>query len=104
MAMRFTRRTSSTWRFCTPCEKYAMATRTKEADYQQALVAWLSVPVTRHPHDLYAARIWALRHNVSAYDAAYVALAEAFRAPLITRDERLAGSTGHQARIEFIPA
>lgn len=45
-------------------------------------------------------RAFALRHNVSAYDAAYVVLAESLECPLLTRDTRLARSSGHDARIE----
>jgi predicted nucleic acid-binding protein len=44
-------------------------------------------------------RIWALQNNLTAYDAAYVALAEARDAPLLTRDRRRAA--GHRARIEL---
>lgn len=51
-------------------------------------------PVHRYPHDLLLPRIWALRHNLTAYDAAYVALAEALDAPLLTRDRRLGGAGG----------
>jgi predicted nucleic acid-binding protein len=47
-------------------------------------------------------RIWDLRHNLTAYDAAYVALAEALAAPLVTRDAALAASRGHAARIELL--
>ncbi|HZI97421.1 MAG TPA: type II toxin-antitoxin system VapC family toxin [Actinomycetales bacterium] len=43
-----------------------------------------------------------LRDNVSAYDAAYVALAEALACPLVTRDRRLARTTGHDARVEVL--
>jgi predicted nucleic acid-binding protein len=43
-----------------------------------------------------------LRQNVTAYDAAYLALAEALAAPLVTRDTKLASATGHQARIEMM--
>ncbi len=46
--------------------------------------------------------MWALRHNLTAYDAAYVALAESLDLPLLTRDRRLASSSGHTARIEYI--
>ncbi len=46
-------------------------------------------------------RAFQLRTNVSAYDAAYIALAEALDCPLITRDERLARTTGHAARVEL---
>ena len=45
-------------------------------------------------------RAFQLRHNLSAYDAAYVALAEALDCPLVTRDARLARSRGHSAQIE----
>lgn len=44
-------------------------------------------------------RVFALRENLSAYDAAYVALAEALDCPLLTRDRRLARSSGHSASI-----
>jgi predicted nucleic acid-binding protein len=47
-------------------------------------------------------RAFALRNAVSAYDAAYVVLAEALGCPLITRDARLARSAGHEARIEVL--
>jgi predicted nucleic acid-binding protein len=46
-------------------------------------------------------RAFQLRTNVSAYDAAYVALAEALECPLVTRDGRLARSNGHTAHIEL---
>jgi predicted nucleic acid-binding protein len=45
-------------------------------------------------------RAFQLRDNVSAYDAAYVALAEALDCILVTRDRRLARSSGHAARIQ----
>ena len=44
-------------------------------------------------------RAFALRHNVSAYDAAYLALAEALGCAVMTRDARLARSTGHQVEV-----
>jgi len=43
-----------------------------------------------------------LRDNLTAYDAAYVALAEALDAPLLTRDRRLAAAPGHYAKIILI--
>ena len=46
--------------------------------------------------------MWAIRQNLSAYDAGYVALAELLNVPLLTRDGRLARSSGHAARIEYI--
>ena len=62
------------------------------------LAAW---PLTRHVHGPLVPRIWALRNNVTAYDAAYIALAEMLHAPLLTCDSRLAASGGHNARIEL---
>ena len=59
-------------------------------------------PLNRYPHALLLPRIWELRANLTAYDAAYVALAEALMAPLLTRDERLAAAPGHRARIEMV--
>ena len=43
-----------------------------------------------------------MRHDVTACDAAYLALAEALAAPLITRDAKLVSAAGHQARIELM--
>jgi predicted nucleic acid-binding protein len=60
------------------------------------LTSW---PLTRYPHDLLLSRIWALRHNLTAYDAAYVALAETLEVTLVTCDARLAASSGHRATI-----
>jgi predicted nucleic acid-binding protein len=54
----------------------------------------------RYPHVVLADRVWALRDNITAYDACYVALAETLDLPLITSDNRLAGTVGHHARIE----
>jgi predicted nucleic acid-binding protein len=47
-------------------------------------------------------RIWQLRDSLSAYDGAYVALAEALAAPLLTCDSKLAGAHGHRATIELV--
>ena len=47
-------------------------------------------------------RIWDLRHNITAYDAAYIALAEVLDALLLTRDASLINSPGHGARIELV--
>jgi predicted nucleic acid-binding protein len=66
-----------------------------------ALQALFDLRVVRHSHAGLLPRIWQLRHNLSAYDAAYVALAELIGAPLITRDSRLAAAPGHTAIIEL---
>ena len=57
------------------------------------LVASLrALRIRRYPHDTLLDAIWAARHNLSAYDAAYVALARSLDATLVTRDERLANA------------
>jgi predicted nucleic acid-binding protein len=61
----------------------------------------LDLRLTRYPHFMLLPRVWQLRHNFSAYDAAYVGLAEKLGAPLITRDGRLAAAPGHAAIIEL---
>jgi predicted nucleic acid-binding protein len=67
----------------------------------QAIEDFLDLRITRYPHFLLLPRIWQLRHNLSAYDAAYVVLAEKLGARLLTRDGRLASASGHAALIEL---
>ncbi len=58
--------------------------------------------IRRHPHEHYLQRAFELRANLNAYDALYVALAEALDMPLVTADGRLARVTGHRAMIESL--
>jgi len=67
----------------------------------EAIRDLLDLRITRYPHSILLSRIWQLRHNYSAYDAAYIALAESLRAPLITRDARLASASNSTATIEL---
>lgn len=60
--------------------------------------------IVRYAHHPLTDRRWELGRNLSAHDAAFVALAEALGAPLITCDGRLARARGHQARIELFRA
>ena len=69
---------------------------------RMALADLADFPVHRYPHDFLLQRVWDLWNNFTAYDAMYVALAEALDAPLLTRDKRLAASPGHHARIDLI--
>jgi predicted nucleic acid-binding protein len=67
-----------------------------------ALADLADLPLQRYPHDFLLPRVWELRENLTAYDAIYVALAEALDAPLLTCDRRLATAPGHQARVELV--
>jgi predicted nucleic acid-binding protein len=67
----------------------------------QALQDLLSLRLTRYPHFVFLPHIWRLRHNLSAYDAAYVALTEKLGATLVTRDARLAASSIRGVNIEL---
>lgn len=71
---------------------------------RDAVLDLIELNITRYPHDVLLERVWDLRHNVSAYDAAYITLAEALDAPLITCDARLTRSSGHGARVELLGA
>jgi predicted nucleic acid-binding protein len=57
--------------------------------------------VIRYAHEPFSDRVWELRHNFTAYDATFVALAETLDAPLITCDARLASAPGHGASVEL---
>lgn len=68
----------------------------------EAIRDLLDLRITRYPHSVLLPRIWQLRGNFSAYDAAYVVLAETLGATLLTRDTRLASASGHHATVELI--
>lgn len=67
---------------------------------EMAIRLWRLLDVQRHEHEPFMPRIWQLRNNLSAYDAMYVALADALSAPLITADRRLAAAPGTGIRVE----
>jgi predicted nucleic acid-binding protein len=82
--------------------RYA-ATGTAARDRCRTALADLAdLSLQRHAHTILLPRVWELRHSLTAYDAVYVALAEALDAPLVTRDARLAGASGHRARVEVV--
>lgn len=69
---------------------------------QVALEDLRSLDIERHAHEPLLDRVWALRDNMTAYDAVYVALAEALDAILLTCDGRLARAPGLGKQIELI--
>lgn len=68
----------------------------------EALRSLRELSLERYSHEMLLGRVWQLRGNMSAYDAAYVALAETLSATLLTYDARLARAGGHRARIELV--
>ena len=69
-----------------------------------ALTDLAALPLQRAPHLPLLGRCWALRDNLTVYDAAYVALAESLGAPLVTADSRIARAPGATCRIEVLGA
>ena len=82
--------------------RYWLAGQIDSRRAEQMLDDLSVVPVERHAHTILLPRIWELRANLTAYDAAYVALAEALGAPLLTRDGGLVTAPGHRAVIELV--
>lgn len=70
---------------------------------KDALTDFSDLPLQRWPSsDSLRRRAFDLRQNLSAYDASYIALAEALGCPLLTRDFRLAHSKGHTAEVRVL--
>ena len=69
---------------------------------EEALADLSDFDLRRHAHVDFLARIWELRDNLTAYDATYIALAEALDARLVTCDRPLGAAPGHAVQIEVI--
>lgn len=82
--------------------RYEATGLVEAARCQDALDDLQNFSLRRYQHDALLPRVWELRHNLTAYDAVYVALAEALAAPLLTRDRRLANAAGHRARVDLV--
>ena len=67
-----------------------------------ALELLAAFPIERYPHEKLLPRIWELRRNLTAYDAAYIALAEALGATFLTRDARITKAPGSRVRMELV--
>lgn len=68
-----------------------------------ALDAWRRLAITRYGVHGVLDRVWELRHNVSAYDAGYIALAELLGCGLVTADARLSRAVGTRCPITVVP-
>lgn len=80
--------------------RYCLTGELDDVRAEQAIRHHLDLSITRYPHDLFLTRIWELRFNFTAYDAAYVALAESLHATLITSDLRLAKAAARFVDVE----
>ena len=69
---------------------------------REAVEDLTGLDIRRHSHVDLLSRAWALRDSLTAYDAMYVALAEAIDAPLVTCDGQIGTAPGHAVRIEVI--
>jgi predicted nucleic acid-binding protein len=85
-------------------EVLQMLRRTRQS--YEMLIDFLDLPIERYPHTLLVPRVWELRHSFTAFDATYVALAEALQdgIPLLTSDRRLAKAVRKHTEVEVLLA
>jgi predicted nucleic acid-binding protein len=69
---------------------------------RRALLDLSEMQFVRHPHHPLLPRVWELRHNFTAYDACYLALAETLDATLLTRDAALGSAKLRRGAVEVI--
>jgi predicted nucleic acid-binding protein len=82
--------------------RMAQANAITDIAAQRAFYGLKELPLFRHPHWPLLPQIWDLRLSLTAYDAAYVTLAETLNIPLFTCDAKLSRSHGHHAEIVFL--
>lgn len=82
--------------------RYVRAGDLAPARAHEALQDLCDLRLTRYAHAPFLDRVWQLRDNVSAYDAIYIALAEALKTTLLTCDTKLASAPNHHTRIQLI--
>lgn len=82
--------------------RYCLLGETTSERGAEALRDLADMAIERFPHAPFLPRIWQLRQNLTAYDAAYVALAETLGCTLLTRDQALAKSPIHTASVEVL--
>ncbi len=82
--------------------RFEMAGEIEAARAQEALDDFVDFPIRRHPHGFLLKRVWSLRANMTAYDAAYIALAEILEATFMTHDRRLAVAARRHVTVELV--
>ena len=82
--------------------RYVMTGQVPEHWARMALDIAAAFPMTRYLHEPLMKRVWELKDNVTSYDAAYIALAEALRAPLVTCDVKLSRVPGSSVSVDVI--
>lgn len=82
--------------------RYVIAGDLDESRGAEAVADFALLPIERYSHGELLERIWQLRDSLTAYDAAYVVLAEALEARLITCDARLSRAHGHGAKVDLV--
>ena len=82
--------------------RYARDREVTEARAEALIQDLLLLRIFRHRHTSLLNRVWELRHQLTAYDAVYVALAEALDAPLLTCDAKIAAARGHRAMVDLV--
>ena len=81
----------------------SLAREVGQAAADRMVERFLDMDIVYYAEDILVRRVWKLRHNLTAYDAAYVALAEMLDAPLWTRDAALSRAAGHKAQVQLMP-
>jgi predicted nucleic acid-binding protein len=87
---------------CQVLRRYVANGRLDVQRAEEALRDLADLRMYRYPHVPLLHRAWELRGNLTAYDAMYIALAEALGAILLTRDGKLAAAPGHRARVQLV--
>lgn len=82
--------------------RFLRANALAEPRASAALNDFVQLDIERYDHSPLLPRIWQLRENLTAYDAAYVALAEALNVPLLTTDGKLAGAPGILCKVDVV--
>ena len=82
--------------------RHAASAALTDEQAENAVSDLMAFPIIVFPTAPLIDRVWELRHNVTAYDACYVALAEAVEHPLLTADRRLADAPGIRCPVELL--